>query len=90
MKCDKCGCEVHPENDATILEAIISGNIAGMLFYGARHLLPEGSCLGSPSRAQYLPGQPRDTREDYPYNPEYEKIYREAYQKLVSGEWKKG
>ena len=35
------------------------------LSVGSRHLKPEGDCPGSPSRAQYLKGQPRDDR--YPY-----------------------
>ena len=87
--CDKCGCEVSPENDATILDAIVSGNAVSIMFNMARHLLPEGNCLGSPSRAQYLEGQPLDTR-GYLYNPALEQRYRKAHQKLISGEWKKG
>lgn len=48
-----------------------------------RHLLPSKTCEGSPSRAQYLENQPRDTRP-YPLGrPDYvearEPRYREAY-----------
>lgn len=53
----------------------------------ALHLLPvwrEGTlvCPGSPSRAQYLLGQPRDTRPAFPYFPESEATYRAAYEEL--------
>ncbi|MDO8435635.1 MAG: hypothetical protein Q7S89_03090 [bacterium] len=46
-----------------------------------RHLLPvagEIPCAGSPSRAQYLPGQPRDTR-GYGYHDEMEASFRAAF-----------
>ncbi len=51
----------------------------------ARHFLPvlqegERVCDGSPSRAQYIEGQARDTR-GYPYIAEHEAIFRAAYAK---------
>ncbi|MGV9001938.1 MAG: hypothetical protein ACOH18_03195 [Candidatus Saccharimonadaceae bacterium] len=84
--CDKCGTPVDITNDVTVLEAILTRNNFFLLAF-ARHLLPvvEGDrviCEGSPSRAQYLEGQPRDTRSDYPYYPGQEKVMREAYAEL--------
>jgi len=79
--CDKCGKEVCPTNDATIFEAILTLNNNVILVNQARHLLPEGNCPGSPSRAQYLEGQPRDPR--YPYLEKNEIPYREAFKKLL-------
>lgn len=38
-------------------------------------------CEGSPSRAQYIEGQPRDSRAPYAYRPEWEQRYRDAYAK---------
>lgn len=90
--CDKCGKPVQPSNDAVLLDAIGQGiNLEDSwamtlrLNYGARHLLPvveEGQvvCVGSPSRAQYLPGQPRDPRNAY--NDDIEAPIREAYATL--------
>ncbi len=76
--CDKCGKEVPLQNDATIIEAIVSGQPATTLFFQSRHFLPTADCEGSPSRAQYIEGQPRDTR-GYSYRPELEQPYRSAY-----------
>jgi len=81
MKCDKCGKEVDPKNDATIIEAVASGNPVSIVFSHARHFLPTESCEGSPSRSQYIEGQPRDTR-GYRYSAEYEQVWRNAYQKV--------
>lgn len=79
-RCDKCGERVEPGNDAVLL-AIATGELDGLsaVFAQSRHLLPEGNCEGSPSRAQYLEGQPRDTRAEYPYDKRLEKPVREAY-----------
>jgi hypothetical protein len=87
MLCDKCNTEVKSNNDATILDAIINNNPESILFNHARHLLPVVEngviiCEGSPSRAQYIEGQKRDTR-GYKYYPEYESVVREAYKKLL-------
>jgi hypothetical protein len=81
--CDKCGRQVDLANDASLLDAIVFGEPVSILFHGARHLLPvveDGVvvCEGSPSRLQYLQGQPRDTR-GFPYDPNMEIPYREAY-----------
>lgn len=83
--CDKCGCSVPSGNDATII-AFLLGDIFAM-FATPRHLLPvvengETVCEGSPSRAQYLPDQPRDPRLSYAYRPEWEEKYRAAYEQL--------
>lgn len=85
-KCDKCKTDVPVTNDATIFDAILTGNP----FYGlaiSRHLLPvfDGEtmiCSGSPSRAQYIEGQPRDERSAYAYFPELELERRRAYEAL--------
>ncbi|HEX9008177.1 MAG TPA: hypothetical protein VF837_02875 [Patescibacteria group bacterium] len=85
--CDKCGQPVEPDNDAYLLEDII--NVAFPLSRPGlsgphRHLLPVGQCQGSPSRAQYLEGQPRDTRPGMRYYKEYERETRNAYQLLLA------
>jgi hypothetical protein len=54
---------------------------------GIRHFLPEGGCEGSPSRAQYVSGQPRDTR-GYPYVEENERLFRAAWAWLEAHDWK--
>lgn len=78
LGCDKCGEAVPANNDATLLGAYISGNAGTVLFCAPRHLLPTDNCEGSPSRAQYLEGQPRDTR-GYPYHAENEQVWRDGY-----------
>jgi hypothetical protein len=84
--CDKCRIPVPPRNDASLLEAILTDPMVALVF-PSRHLLPvvvggEQICEGSPSRAQYLEGQPRDSRGD-PYVPEREPAVRAAYVKLL-------
>jgi len=80
--CDKCGQPVDPKNDAVRLEMIaFQENAASLLFAQSRHFLPDGNCPGSPSRAQYIEGQPKDAR--YAYNKQYEKVWRDAYAKLL-------
>ena len=85
MICDKCGKSIEPGQCAlalTMLEAYGKLPTAfEYLAYSTRHILPTEECEGSPSRAQYLEGQPRDTRE-YPYVPEREASFRKAYAKL--------
>lgn len=80
--CDKCGELVPPENNALSLDMILNAKSLGLVFMGARHLLPTENCPGSPSRAQYLEGQPRDTRPEYPYIEGAEPIVRAAYREL--------
>lgn len=88
--CDKCGRPVPPANDMTMLIAasgLPGAEWAPTLWY-SRHLLPvmedgERVCEGSPSRAQYLEGQPRDTR-GYDYDHTMEEIYRKAWIALCS------
>ena len=80
--CDKCGQTVPGNNNAVELSVRIGAlTDFGALFLRPRHLLPIGNCEGSPSRAQYLEGQPRDTR-GYVYDHNLEPTIREAYTKM--------
>ncbi len=96
--CDKCGQVILPGNNLGLFltlyidECIKRGVDAGihpLATIGVyRHLLPvtEGDrviCEGSPSRAQHLKGQPRDTR-GYPYRPKHQSAYRAAYRALLA------
>lgn len=94
-RCEKCGKEVPRANDATILYALVqmnggSGDPEKDMSSVRKHLLPvfEGGtqvCEGSPSVAQYLEGQPRDTRDGMAgfYDPAtWEARYRAAYATL--------
>ena len=84
--CDKCGELVSTQNDAVALEVMRQHgkriDPLTQFVYGARHLLPTSTCEGSPSRAQYLEGQPRDTR-GYEYDEDVEAEYRAAYERLA-------
>lgn len=80
MNCDKCGFPVHKSNDATWVESFAFSNPFVILAGGARHFLPEGLCPGSPSRAQYIEGQPRDPR--YPYDVQHEAAWRLGYARV--------
>ena len=85
--CDKCKGEVLPNNDVTIFLVVQTGDPMYAMAI-SRHLLPvivdgETVCKGSPSRAQYLEGQPRDERAAYAYNPELEADVRATYAKLL-------
>lgn len=89
MKCDKCGKHVPSNNDAAIFAAYAANDPTIMLFGSPRHLLPiieDGKvvCEGSPSRAQYLEGQPHDPRPEYKYRPEHEARFRAAYEQMVA------
>ena len=79
--CDKCGKPVHPANDAVILDAIVNNEPLVNLFYGSRHLFPEGECEGSPSRAQYLGGE-KDSW-GYPFIKERQLAFSKAYAELL-------
>ena len=95
MSCDKCGLDVDYYNNVYWFEAkldeIRKKRIALMLNIGSeRHLLPVVAngltvCAGSPSRGQYLEGQPRDSR--YAYIKEHEIEYRKAYNLLLSSSY---
>mgnify|MGYP000906795837 CR=1 FL=1 len=70
FSCDKCGGDVPASNDASMFDAYATENPL-MILNGSRHLFPvedpvtgEQLCEGSPSRVQYLEGQPRDERVD--------------------------
>lgn len=82
-RCDKCGEPVPITNDAVALDRIITGSPL-LLFSQPRHLLPTDTCEGSPSRAQYIKGQPRDPRPEYPYQERLELIVRIAYRSLTA------
>ncbi len=88
MNCDKCKTEVTFDNDATFVGANYENNGMVILAFGARHFLPvykDGKlvCEGSPSRAQYIEGQPRDKR-GYEYVKENEQKWRDAYAKTLT------
>ncbi|MGW8177949.1 MAG: hypothetical protein ACWGQW_04030 [bacterium] len=84
VTCDKCGKEVPWENDATIVESYYHGEPSFIMFHHSRHFLPTEDCEGSPSRAQYIEGQPRDTR-GYPYDESREWKWRDAYAQALKG-----
>jgi hypothetical protein len=84
----KCNQEIDLKNDATILDFYVTGNGFSILACQSRHLLPvidnQGNitCEGSPSRLQYLEGQPKDIR-GYKYDSTMESKIRIAYQKML-------
>ena len=85
-RCDKCNEEVADSNNVLLLELVMGGDVRVLLAH-SRHLLPhwvDGSvvCPGSPSRAQYLPGRPRDTH--YAYTKANEEATRAAYAKITT------
>lgn len=75
--CDKCGKPVPKWNDAVLIDAEVTGK-SWVGIVDPRHFLPTEDCDGSPSRAQYIEGQPRDTR-GYTYEPEMEARWRRAH-----------
>lgn len=86
--CDKCGQAVAAANDAAQFDTILADNdwipplSFCQVFVKHRHLLPTENCVGSPSRAQYIKGQPRATK--YPYVPENEINFRNAFLLLTT------
>jgi hypothetical protein len=70
---------VAPNNDRTIIEAVVRGSRMVVAANSSRHFLPTPTCQGSPSAAQYIEGQPRDQR-GYPYDEAAESKWRAAYQ----------
>ncbi len=76
--CDKCGKPVPPENDMIII-AKLAEDPRAPLAARTRHFLSIDGCPGSPSRAQYIEGQPGDPLR--PYDPTQEEKWREAYRK---------
>jgi len=89
--CDKCKQLVEPNNNVANLLAEIEIAENGKLSCGfvlltprsiGRHFMPVNGCHGSPSRNQYIPGQPRS--QDYAYEKSYEITVRNAYSKLLN------
>jgi len=85
--CDKCQRRVSPDNDCARFDWLLGAALAFMS--QSRHLLPVVEngvvvCGGSPSRAQYIDGQPRDPRPEWSYMPEREAPYRAAYDQLLA------
>lgn len=75
------------KNNATLMEALMLGRVMTDETK-PRHLLPVflkniQACEGSPSRAQYIEGQPRDTREGSSYDEELEESWRSIHQMLA-------
>jgi hypothetical protein len=79
--CDKCRLPVAEDNDAVQIALLCGADPMLKLTAQPRHFLPIEGCNGSPSRAQYIDGQPRDTR-GYPYVLDFEPIIRAAYDTL--------
>ncbi len=77
--CDKCGKEIEPWNDAVLITSYVEDEPLTVFVYVSRHFLPTEDCEGSPSRAQYIEGQPRDMRPEFAYNPELEPLFRRAF-----------
>lgn len=84
--CDKCSRVVWDANNAVLVDAEVQGFTVLHLTAQSRHFLPvyrhgRRVCSGSPSRAQYIEGQPRDTR-GYTYRKEDERVWRRAYRRV--------
>jgi len=83
--CDKCGQPVQPDNNARQMLLLMGRHGISIPEDMARHMLPVEGCEGSPSMAQYLPDQPRDTRPhrlSIPYSQSAEIQVRAAYREL--------
>lgn len=80
--CDKCGLPVEDDNNALTIDAALSNDLF-LIFAQPRHLLATPDCAGSPSRAQYIEGQPRDTR-GYTYDQRLEAPIRAIYEAMQS------
>ncbi len=83
--CRKCGGIVPKHDNVSVFDCIRKGELRTEDFC---HLLPvitdDGTviCEGSPSRTQYLDGQPRDhraIRQGYRYDPSNEAVYRSIH-----------
>lgn len=88
--CSKCGEPVMLENNGALFDLFVHEHPTPFLAVSltqAFHLLPvikDGRtvCPGSPSRFQYLAGQPRDPRPQIHYRPEREPIKRAAFAQM--------
>jgi len=84
--CDKCGGPVRLSEDAVTFQSLIDDTPLLFLVAQPRHLLPKEAtettleCVGSPSRARYIPGQPDDPR--YPWDEENAANYRSAFARI--------
>lgn len=79
--CDKCGEYVPTSNNAAMLDVLLGDFVA--ILAQRRHFLPTENCEGSPSRAQYIEGQPKDSRSQYGYDSYWEMQTRAAYVELL-------
>src|SRR5260370_13871144 len=78
---DKCGKPVPSWNDAARVAFQVSHRLE-LLKAKTRHFLPVEGCEGSPSRAQYIEGQPCDGRPGASYDESEEAVWRAAYERL--------
>jgi len=76
-RCDVCGQQVRTGDDVAnlMVEAGLMP-LSDLIHSPFRHI----AC--SPSRLQYFPNQPRDTRPGAKYHPELEKQLRDAHNRL--------
>ena len=100
MNCDKCGRMVIAGENAAIYDSLLHNKPTIATSGWARHLFPvfengKQVCVGSPSRLQYIEGQPRDMRKEgynggmpasereaHPYDPTYLERRRWAFEEL--------
>ena len=89
--CDKCGAPVEPSNNAVLIDVTILAmngwELDALVLQDTarpRHLLPVEGCEGSPSRAQYVEGQPRDPRPEYAWDEAIAERVRAAYAVVVT------
>lgn len=92
--CHLCGGEVLNANDKGILLALVYENPLLITMTKCQHVIPGlyigggPICPGSPSLAQYIPGQRKDTRTGpdgallYPIVPEVVDAVRAAWDRM--------
>jgi len=93
-RCHICNGDVANNNDKGILLALVYSNPMLILSQKAQHIVPglfpgaRASCKGSPSIAQYIKGQRKDTRTGpdgkllYPIAPDAIDRVRAAWDKM--------
>lgn len=90
--CYRCRRHLDIKDNAVVIHLLAVGSDPSIPKKPAlMHLLPIKTwwgkvvCRGSPSRAQYIEGQKRDTRDGFRYNPTDEPRWRQAYELLQTG-----